>query len=153
MNILLVLYLIIIVAPIGTIVHEIGHVLGAKAVGAEKVTLTIGSGKKIGTLTFLNLVVSVHALFFIGGFVKGKRKKPYNNSQLILIAIGGPISNIIFGFLFYFFYLFTLNDYIKLLFLFNLWLAIVNIIPFKLGNKHSDGYTIWQIIRKNKHIL
>ncbi|HLS60396.1 MAG TPA: M50 family metallopeptidase [Virgibacillus sp.] len=153
MSIYLLLFTLFIVAPIGTFIHESGHMLGAKFVKADCIKLSIGLGKEIGTICFKNVHITIHALFFLGGFVQSERHLPYKALDIFWITICGPMNNGIFALLF-----FSLNgvytsQYIYILFLFNLWLAIINLIPYKVKDRHSDGYTILKTILPDSTIF
>ncbi|MFD1039233.1 M50 family metallopeptidase [Virgibacillus byunsanensis] len=148
MDILLLLYLILIVAPIGSIVHELGHALGARILSANHVILSIGTGKKLFHYSCKYLDVAIHPIYFIGGHSYSERGNPYKNHELIWISICGPISNGLFSLLFFYVYNLFPNSYIQLLILFNLWLALVNMIPFQFNGKQSDGYTVFKRILK-----
>lgn len=115
---------------------------------ADSINLSIGLGKKLGTLSVKNLTITIHLFFFLGGFVQSNRKPAYRTLEIICITAFGSFSNGIFSILFYLLNNIYYNQYIQLLFLFNLWLAIVNMIPFKIKGKQSDGYTILQTISK-----
>lgn len=151
MNIPLVLYLLFIVAPIGTFIHELGHALGAVLAKADTVILSIGSGKKTFQFSIKKIQIKIHNLFFIGGYIESERKLSYKNRDICLIAILGPMLNIIIAAVLFFIQKNVVNnDFIYILFLFNIWLALINIIPFKIGDKYSDGYTILRAIMKHR---
>jgi len=142
----LLLFLVLVVAPIGTLIHEGGHAIGALLVRADHINLSIGLGKKIGTISFRNFQITVHMLFFLGGFVQSYRNASYRIIEVVCITLFGPINNGLFAILFYLLDGIYYNQYIHLLFLFNLWLALMNIIPYKIKGKQSDGYTILRIL-------
>src|SRR5690625_396800 len=121
-----VLFLLLLVAPIGTIIHEGGHAIGAKLVKADNINLSIGLGKKIGSISLRNFQITIHLFFFLGGFVQSSRKPAYHPLEIVCITAFGSISNGFFAILFYFLHGIYYNQYIQLLFLFNLWLALVN---------------------------
>lgn len=147
MNIYFLLYLLFIVAPIGTFIHESGHALGAKLVKADKVVLSIGLGKIIGTISLRQIEIRLHTFFFIGGFVQSERHLPYTVGETCLISICGPLNNAVFASFLYILQTSYFDNYfMQVLYLFNVWLAIINIIPFKFTGKQSDGYTIVQAI-------
>jgi len=146
MNIALLLFTLFIVAPIGTFIHESGHMLGAQFMKADCVQLSIGLGKRLGTICFKKIHITIHALFFLGGFVQSERKLPYKPLDIFWITICGPMNNGIFALLFFSLNGIYANQYIYILYLFNLWLAIINMIPYKVKNRHSDGYIILKII-------
>lgn len=146
MDIYLWLYLVIIVAPAGVLFHEMGHVLGAKIISADYIRLSIGIGKIVKTISLKKIRVTIQAIFFLGGSTQSERKTPYKSLDIIIMTVLGPISSGVFAFIFYVLYNIFPNHYLQLLFLFNLWLAFVNIIPFKIKRKQSDGYTILKLI-------
>ncbi|MBY7143452.1 M50 family metallopeptidase [Virgibacillus sp. NKC19-3] len=148
MDIYVLLYLVFIVAPLSSLLHEAGHAAAARTVGADQITLSIGLGKRINTVIFANVHITFHAIFFLGGLAKSERVIPYKSWEIIWITIVGPCTNAFFAFLFYILYGMYPNDYLQLLFLFNMWLAFVNIIPFKIKEKCSDGYLILQTISR-----
>ncbi|UJL44757.1 site-2 protease family protein [Virgibacillus sp. NKC19-16] len=148
MDIYLLLYLVFIVAPLSSLLHEAGHAAAARTVGADQITLSIGLGKRINTVIFAKVQIIFHAIFFLGGLAKSERAVPYKSWEIVWITIVGPITNALFALLFYILYVMYPNDYLQLLFLFNIWLAFVNSIPFKIKERRSDGYLILQTISK-----
>src|SRR5690625_4954207 len=142
----LIFFLIIIVAPFSAIVHELGHVIGAYIVSSHKLRAMIGLGKKIFTISYKNIMIHFHIIIFIGGAITYERKKPYKNKELILITILGPLNNLLFAIIFYSIYLFFPNNYFYLLSIFNLWLAVINLIPFKISGRSSDGHMIYNLL-------
>lgn len=145
------LYILFIVSPISTFIHEFGHVYGAKTVKAESITLSIGLGRKLITIPVKRFQLTIHAFFFLGGFVRNRREVPFSRGEMIIITIFGPLNNGIFTLFFYGIYQFFPNQYILVLVFFNLWLAIVNIIPFKLWGRESDGFIIFREISEGLH--
>ncbi|MGM8366702.1 site-2 protease family protein [Virgibacillus sp. W0181] len=144
-----ILYLIIIVAPFSLLLHEMGHVLGARIVKSEYIKLSIGSGKKLFNLTCLVPInISFHQWFFWGAYTKSKRKIPLNSLESAIVSGLGPIASIIVAFVFYYINNLFAHPFINVFVLFNLWVALVNIIPFKIGNKQSDGYMILKALSK-----
>lgn len=148
MNIYLLLYLLFITAPIGTIIHEGGHLIGAKLMKADHLRMTIGYGKKLLSFKCKNIRIIICSFFFIGGHVQNERNIPYQTMEMICIIGSGPLLNGVFAVFFYILYDLIPNEYLYLLFLFNLWLALINVIPFKLKEKQSDGYMILNLLRK-----
>lgn len=146
MDIYLFLFLVFIVAPIGTLIHESGHLIGARTIQADQVTLSIGRGKQIGSFSLKRIRIDIHAIFFLGGLAQSERDPPYKPTEIIWITFCGLLSSSIFAIIFYLLYHTYSNYYIQLLFLFNGWLAVVNSIPFKMKGKQSDGYMICKLI-------
>ena len=146
MTLYLLAFLIVVVVPIGTIVHELGHGIVALFAKADSVTLRIGLGKHIKTYELNRFTIHLNAIFFVGGLTESKRTPIYNAKEKILIALGGPVCNAILAVLFITLFYPTHNPYIQLFTLFQAWLMLINIIPFKWKGKKSDGYTIVQAI-------
>lgn len=147
MDIYLLIYLILIVAPISTIIHESGHMIGSFLSKSDHMKLSIGYGKEIIHFSKKNIEVTIRLFFFLNGNTKSERHRPYGVMEHILISVCGPLNNIIFVFLFYFIYMIHPNDYILLFIFFNGWLAITNIIPYKIKDRYSDGYLIVKMIK------
>ncbi|MFD1360604.1 M50 family metallopeptidase [Lentibacillus salinarum] len=144
----LLLYLVFIVAPAGTAVHEIGHVMAAGILGADRMTLSIGTGLTVYRSSWHKTAVSIQLLFFLGGMASSERKVPYRKREQIMIAAFGPLTSLSAAFLCAGLYAIFPTNYLLLLVLFNVWLALVNMIPFRFGGKQSDGYTIYKTMRR-----
>lgn len=148
MIIYLLLFLIVIVAPFGTIIHEMGHGMTAYILSADAVTLHIGIGSRVKTFAWRRLTIHLYGMYFIGGITKSIRNPSFSTREKISIALGGPLGNAVVAFLLLIIFYPVHNPYIRLFILFQGWLMIINIIPFQWKGKKSDGYTIMQIIRK-----
>ncbi|MEC5422348.1 site-2 protease family protein [Virgibacillus sp. C22-A2] len=153
MDIYLLLYLLFIVAPLSTFLHEIGHAFAARTVKADHISLSVGSGNLIKTIYLEKLKINIHIIYFLGGLAKSQRKIPYKNLEIAWVTIAGPIINGIAAFLVFYLYTMFPNNYLQLLFLFNCWIAIINILPFKIKGKQTDGYTILQVITQKESVL
>ena len=143
-------FLLFVMSTLGTLIHESGHVLGAMFVRADNIHLSIGLGKPLTTFSLKKLHITVHRLFFLGGSVKSERYPPFRKLELFCVTVLGSINNGFFALLFYFLNEVHYNNYIQFLCIFNLWLMIVNLLPFKLKEKQSDGYTLLKMIIRNK---
>lgn len=145
MNVYVVLWLVFVIAPISTFLHEFGHVLGAKWLKADSIRLSIGHGKQIATFSWKQIHVSLRALFFLGGMAYNERNDPYNKIEVIFISICGPLSNAIAATV-----IFVLAGFswipVRFFIMFNIWLLVINLIPFSIKGKQSDGYTIWKTV-------
>jgi regulator of sigma E protease len=101
MNILLLLFnFIIMIVPI-ILIHEMGHLIIGKILGAEPSRFSIGFGKLIQSVNYKNINFEFR-LILLGGFVEFKKtqfpqleQKESLNSPLkwILISFAGPFFN------------------------------------------------------------
>lgn len=146
MDIYLLLFLLLIAAPISILLHEVGHACAARIINADLIIITIGRGKKLKTVCFKKLQIIIYNIYFLGGVAESKRNNPYQSLEIIWIAFSGPIFSGIVAFLFYMLNVLYPNNYLQLLFWFNVWLAVVNMIPFKINEKQTDGYMIIKLI-------
>ncbi|WP_163969905.1 M50 family metallopeptidase [Oceanobacillus halotolerans] len=146
MDLYIVIIFLFIMAPIATFIHEFGHAIGARMRGADNVNLSLGTGNKCIHFNLNNIHITICSLYFLGGLVWSNRSTPYSNSELVLIALSGPISNGMVALVSFIPFYFIPNSYLSVFILFNLWLCIMNLIPFKIKQKKSDGYTIWQVL-------
>lgn len=144
MTLYLIVFLIVIVGPIGTIIHELGHGIMALLMKADSVILHIGIGKHVKTFVFRRFTIRLNIMFFIGGLTESEHTRSYNTLEKMCIALGGPACNAILAVLCIILFYPTHNPYIQLFILFQAWLMFINIIPFKWRGKKSDGYTMVQ---------
>lgn len=150
MDISTLAWLFFIIAPASTIVHELGHAAGAMAVRADSIRIIIGTGKRkwvIGTGKFRILLFPV---FFLGGHTFSDRYIPYSRKESFLITLSGPLSSTMASGLLL--ALFAQFGYSLLLlaFLFNAWMAIGNLLPYKVKGRQSDGYALIQLLRRRE---
>ncbi|SHF58106.1 hypothetical protein [Ornithinibacillus halophilus] len=148
MDVLFWLYLLFVAIPLCTLIHESGHMLAARILKADHITLVIGRGSDKYKFSISKLQVVIRSLFLITGVTESSREKPYKRLEIIFITLCGPISNLFFFLLFLYLYMIFHNDYVFVLMLLNAWIGIVNITPFKVKGKLSDGYVIFQQIFK-----
>src|SRR5690625_2774979 len=97
------IFLLFVVAPVGTTIHESGHAIGAMLVKADNIKLSIGLGKEIITFTLGNIQITIHTFFFLGGFVQSDRTPSYRPIETVWITAFGSINNVFFAILFYLF--------------------------------------------------
>ncbi|WP_079530176.1 site-2 protease family protein [Halobacillus hunanensis] len=134
------LSLLVIVSPLGLFIHEFGHVVFGLWFGADRSTLVTGSGRMILSKTFGKLTLQLNLLFFIGGYSFNEKQVAFNPWQQAGISLGGPLLNIIFAAGLFISDLIQYGQIIQLLFWFNLYLALVNMIPFRIKERESDGF-------------
>lgn len=144
---LLIIILIVIIAPFSLFIHEIGHVIGAKLMAATKILLTIGVGNILWSISFQNIDIYIRRVFIVNSFTSTVRDQPFTKKEKVFITFMGPLFSGVLAFISYgLYYSFSSNLYLYVLFLFNAWLVLINLLPFKIGQKQSDGYTILHII-------
>nr|WP_170840650.1 site-2 protease family protein [Oceanobacillus limi] len=138
----MLLYLFLIVAPLCTFIHEVGHLIGARMLKADQISMSIGSGKSLYTFKTKRIRISVQPSLLLSGATSSERLRPYSSLEIAFITLCGPLCNILFCILFMILHTFYMNDYLFLFMFLNGWIAIFNIIPFKVKDKQSDGYII-----------
>lgn len=143
------LLLVFFIAPISLLFHEIGHVMGAKWANASSIQLTIGVGNKLWAGSISNLQITVRSLFMINSFTSTTRKNPYQRKEKIMITMMGPLFSGLLAIIIYgVYFIFIPSQMMYIFFLFNLWLVFINVLPFKIGQKQSDGYIIYTLLLK-----
>ncbi|MFC7060507.1 site-2 protease family protein [Halobacillus seohaensis] len=140
-----IITLLFIVAPIGLTIHEMGHTGIGLFSGSKRSVLTIGLGPPIIRIKLHKLHIIIHALYFFGGYSSNEKNSGFSPLQKILISLGGPLANGLFAsFLIMTTRSFVNEPFIDLLIMFNLYLAVINLVPFRLGRRKSDGYRVLQ---------
>src|SRR5690625_673682 len=144
-----VILFVLLIVPFSLFWHELGHLIGAKIVRASYITLTIGIGKQIFKFKFHNITFVVNKLFIINSFIETNRSYSLSNREIIIITILGPISSLVLSLIAYCVYMLIMsNTIIYITFLFNAWIGLINLIPFKWNEQQSDGYTILKMMIK-----
>ncbi|MFD1018550.1 site-2 protease family protein [Thalassobacillus hwangdonensis] len=134
------------IAPVGIMIHELGHGLAAISLKQTQAVVRIGSGKKLLSIVIGTVHIQIHAVFFFGGTTDSIRNTPFSKREEAWISVGGPVANLMLFSGLYIFLPGGHNGAIQLLMLFNLYLACFNLIPFKVNGKISDGYRVMQAI-------
>ena len=147
MNINLLLYLLFLASPVSVLFHELGHAVAAITLKSKSITISIGSGEKLFSVQLQRIKIVINRVYFIGGFTTNKRELPYQSGELIWLTILGPVFNGIAACIIYQLMEPSSNAYIHILMWFNIWLATANLLPFRIGEKQTDGYIILQIVR------
>lgn len=151
MSIQSVILFIVIIVPFSLTIHEIGHAIGAKLRRADGIQLRIGSGKEIFRFTLFGVRVIFCVFYIFGTYTATVREIPFSRRERIFITVMGPLVNGLIAALLYMTYLFLYDNYLLFVaMLFNLWLFLINLIPYRIGERQSDGYIIYQIIRPRK---
>lgn len=89
------LFLFFFTAPVGTIIHETGHMAGALLVNADKVTFTIGTGKTVKLFHCKKVILHLGLMIFLGGFAASERSQPYNKWEVMIVSLSGPLINLL----------------------------------------------------------
>lgn len=141
------LILVFIIAPISLLFHEIGHLVGASLMRATSVQLTIGLGKPLWQTKFANIHIMIRRFFLVNSVTSTVRTVPFSNREKITITMMGPLfSSMLTIITFIAYNVFIPTDVLYLFYMFNLWLVIINLIPFRIKHKQSDGYTICALL-------
>lgn len=150
MTAFVVIIFIAFIVPASLIFHEIGHVVGAKLRRADQIHLTIGIGIKVFETTLFGVRIFFRLIYMLGSYTSTVRTIPLKSNEKIFITLMGPIFNLLLSVIFFYVYKFHIDEPIIFVScLFNLWLAVMNLIPYKIGMKQSDGYIVYSLI-KNK---
>jgi hypothetical protein len=146
--ILTILVLIFLMAPISLFIHELGHVLPGLFFGSERSIIHIGRGSTLFCWRGKKLELSIQLWFFQGAYSINERSPVFSNHEKIWISVGGPLLNGLLAFILFVFFSELKLPYVKVFLLFNLYLAVVNLIPFSFKGKGSDGYRVWQLLQR-----
>lgn len=134
------LFVLFIIGMTSLLFHEIGHVTAARWYHASHIDLIVGAGKKVFAYSVGRLTVHVHQLFFMHFVTSSNRSSLYTSKEITMISMMGPVFSILLATVFYMlFHAFFSVYFLYVGFLFNLWLGIFNLIPFKIGHKTTDG--------------
>jgi hypothetical protein len=146
------LIFLLIATPPSLLFHELGHGFAAKSVRGTTVGIAIGTGKLLWQGKLLGIDMMIYQLFIVNSHAYYHHDRSFSSFEKIYISVMGPCFSLLLAFFFFvLFTLFHMEPGIYILFLFNLWIGIVNFIPFKIGQKQSDGYTICkQLIKQWK---
>ena len=142
---------LIIVVPVSMLVHELGHAFGAILIGAASVSIQLGIGRKVLSLKFGKVRLTIRLIPWFGAYTKSMLRAETSNLKGALIPAGGPIISMAVFAILLLSYIEWTTEWLSFALLFNGWLAIVNTIPFRLGKKQSDGYTVLYMLLHRKH--
>ncbi|RWZ60215.1 hypothetical protein EQV77_02670 [Halobacillus fulvus] len=140
------LNLIIWMAPLSLFAHELGHVMMARLCRAEQSEIRIGTGRELFALVTGRMRVQVGWIFFHGAHSVNTRKQEFNRFEKAMISVGGPLINSGCAALIMLTPLHDLSRQFVILGWFNVYLTVINLIPFSLKGKKSDGYTVWKAL-------
>ncbi|MCC2249127.1 M50 family metallopeptidase [Virgibacillus sp. AGTR] len=152
MELIMLVYLLAIIAPISIFIHEFGHAIAAWLVGADRIYISIGTGKKGISFNFNKFYITLFPLFFLGGIALSERTPSYRPREKILISLFGPVMSGCVSVILWAIHQSHPNPFIHLSMLFNGWIALMNLLPFAYKGKQTDGYKMLQLVRKKKWI-
>ncbi|MYL48408.1 hypothetical protein GLV98_02890 [Halobacillus litoralis] len=142
------LVLIFLVAPLSLFIHELGHLFPGLYFRADQSVLHLGRGKVIGQWRKGGIHVYFHLFFFQGAYSVNERKRPFKDFEEAWISIGGPLFNAITAFVLFLWFKEQGGNVLRISFLFNMYLALMNLVPFSIKGKDSDGYRLWSIVKR-----
>lgn len=151
-NIVFIIFCFFTILPLTTLCHELGHFFVTRLFFIENVTVRIGSGKEMFRLKVKDLTVVLH-IFPYGGTTFFELNKNLSSMKQIILSLGGPLLNGCIAFFLLLPGLGSGDHYITIWFqwlaLFNLWMCVMNLIPYKIGLFYSDGWVIVKVISEN----
>ncbi|WP_413229840.1 M50 family metallopeptidase [Halobacillus litoralis] len=142
-----VFLLIFLVAPLSLIIHEFGHVIPGLIFKARLSIIHLGRGRLVFRRRLGSVEINIYALFFQGAYSINERHPCFSPSEKIWISLGGPLLNGFTAILSLMSFMVHENRLVELLFLFNLYLAVVNLLPYSFFGKRSDGYQFIEAVR------
>lgn len=128
------------------LIHELGHVFAVKMVGGKLVKLTLGRGKEIFSLG----VLQVNMIFFAGGSYNYSTENQLSKGKQVLIHISGPIANLLSGLIAAVIAALLIDLNILQQIFFGSFVGFMNLLPFGLFNRNSDGMQLYQSLRYGK---
>ncbi|KGX83268.1 site-2 protease family protein [Pontibacillus marinus] len=140
------LLLLFIIVPLGLFLHELGHGFFAFIRNVSSIHIGIGRGKEIFSFQMGRIHVHISLFFFIGAFASYSSEEAFTYMDKIMISLGGPLFSMAAFWLSWWGFLTIQTNFLFTLMLFNGWLAFINLIPYKVKDKKSDGYTIIEAV-------
>ena len=142
-----------VVLPVVSLIHEFGHVLMAKLLGAKNVKIIIGSGKVLLNTKFLE----IRKYYFYYGFCYFENISDESRWRNLSIYSGGLLGNLLSSCLII--YLVS-NQYLEAtvftyqFLYFSLYYVFFSLLPMSYpdGN-YSDGKIIYHLLKRNHHLL
>lgn len=143
-------FFMLFAVPLSVLIHELGHALAAKRCGAQGLKIYIGSGKELCSYSIGTIKVTFHLIWMFGGATSSDIPVTLNRSKEAFVALLGPVFSLCFACVLLLIQWIYPSPITGLSMLFNLWIGGVNLIPFKIGAKHSDGFTVIQSLFKKE---
>lgn len=145
---IILLLFLLIVAPITVFIHELGHAIGSLMMRADKIELNIGAGRKLFSIENSKWTIGVYIFYMLGAHTASERDPYFSKMEQIVISGFGPLLNGVVWFIVQQWN--PVDDFgiWQLFALFNFWLFFINLIPFRIKGKQSDGYTILRALQQ-----
>ncbi|WP_221564018.1 site-2 protease family protein [Alkalihalobacillus sp. TS-13] len=156
----IVLLIVFVLFPLATFLHEIGHYLTARLTGLKYSRMQIGIGPTVLHINNQFLHIEYRLFYFIGAHTLSGDIGETSSFNRFLITINGPLINAVTAFFILGFYPMDfssiLDKAISIFAFINIWIALGNLLPYKIKGRKSDGYilleSLWSIITKPRQI-
>ncbi|MDF0728079.1 site-2 protease family protein [Cytobacillus sp. S13-E01] len=136
---MLLIGFLLLAAPISNLLHEIGHILVARFFQVRGTQISLGIGPKLFGLKVGGTFLEINLVYFIGAFSKNDSSLEISDFKKAMIAVGGPVMNIVIAVVMMRIYEIE-NMLVSLTIFYNIWLGIMNLLPYKFIGKASDGW-------------
>jgi len=141
----------LIIGPIANFWHEFGHTVAALLLKTDRIEITLGKGKEMVQFEIKTVRIKIKRIYFLGGVTNSQRVKAFNNDEKIVLALAGPFFSLLLAILSFIGCFYVMHNILLMSMIYNSWVAFMNVIPFHLKNKKSDGYIAWQAFITRKH--
>ncbi|WP_281242759.1 site-2 protease family protein [Salinibacillus kushneri] len=138
---------ILFIVPLSILLHEFGHAFMAYVFKADFIHFFVGSGKERAYMQVGRMRIHIHTLLFMGGVSVSEKENDFKDREKVLISVAGPLFNGLIAWILFHYSHDSMA--VRLSFWFNLWLAILNIFPFRFKKKKSDGYICVEVLMKS----
>ncbi|WP_019375625.1 hypothetical protein [Virgibacillus halodenitrificans] len=165
-EIVLIVIFWIVVLPLTTLLHEIGHGIGGILISKERAMVFLGPIEPSNTKTFHIGRMDFHIKWAYFGFCSIKKYHKLNAMQRIVISAGGPAMSllIVFAsiFLLFFDFPYQLKNFVTAIAIVNAWQFLCTAVPIinptwykAYSGMSSDGYQIvkaWKEYRQERKV-
>ena len=136
---MLLIGFLLLAAPISNLLHEIGHILVARFFQVRGTQISLGIGPKLFGFKVGGTFLEINLVYFIGAFSTNDSSLEISDFKKAMIAVGGPVMNIVIAVVMMRIYEIE-NMLVSLTIFYNIWLGIMNLLPYKFIGKASDGW-------------